>query len=86
LRVAISLTSLAITPLHDVRCVASGHDANLSAPANCDEKQHSPGVGRSNPTEALFPTHLVGRCSEPTGVEVGFLGLDWFDTVLADMV
>jgi hypothetical protein len=86
LRVAVSITSLAITPLHDVRSVASGHDANLSAPANCDEKQCSPGFGRSNPTGALFATNLVSRGSESTGVEIGFLGLDWFDTVLADMV
>jgi hypothetical protein len=82
----MSLTSLAITPFHYFRCVASGHHANRFAPAKGDEKQHSPGVGSTDPTGALFPTHFVGNCSEPIGVEIGFLGLDWFDTVLADMV
>jgi hypothetical protein len=86
LRVGKLFTSLAITPLHRIGCVASGHNANLSAPANCDEKQRSPGVGRSNPTGALILTNLVSRSSQSTGVEIGFLGLDWFDTVLADMV
>jgi hypothetical protein len=82
----MSLTAHAITPLQCVRCFASGHDADLSAPADCDEKEHSPRVGRSNPTGAPFATDFVGRCSEPTGVEIGLLDFDWFDTVLAEMV
>lgn len=86
LRVGRSFTSLAITSLHCIGCVASGHDANNPPPANCDEKQYSPSVISTDPTGALFAAHSVSRCSEPTGVEIGFLGIDWFDTVLADVV
>ena len=79
-------TSLAITPFSCIGCVASGHDANPSLPANCDEKQDASGVSRSDPTGAFFPSHFVSRCSETAGVEISFLGLGGLDTVFADVV
>ena len=86
LRVGMSLTSLAITPFSCGGCIASSHDANLFASANCDEKQHAPGVSSPDPTGPLFAAHFVSRCSEAAGVEVRILGLGGLDTVFADVV
>jgi hypothetical protein len=61
-------------------------DSWSDVPTSCDEKQHSPCVSRPDPTRALFSPHFVSRCSEPIGVEISFLGLDWLKAVLANMV
>jgi hypothetical protein len=86
LRVGMLFTSPAVAPFSCIGCFASGHDANPAAPTSCDEKQHSPCVSRPDPTRALFSPHFVSRCSEPIGVEISFLGLDWLKAVLANMV
>src|ERR1022692_4260844 len=44
LRVGMLFTSLAITPLSCIGCVARSYDANSSAPANCDEKSTRPAL------------------------------------------
>jgi hypothetical protein len=82
----MSFTSLTITPFGCSGCIASGHDTDLLASANGDEKQHAPGISSPDPTRALFAAHFVSWCSEAAGVEIGFLGLGGLDTVFADMV